>query len=326
MLKKFILDKKFQKIISAITFLLIFGSIFWVLFKNKKIDLRLKNEDKFKKNKVLDPKIFLITGFIAYFIQNLFVFDTPAPLIVFYFSLGLVYFVVRKDKKKDKVKNIKKQKENNSFPFPVFIVLAILFLIISIYNFNLQPFKSSRLGVMAVNASKKDLKLGFNYFKKSLNYSNFTNLEIRRELAKIVTKEYTKKDLNPHVLGPMTEFTISEYKKSIKTYPKDARVYLYFGKIYNLASRYNKDYIKEAKEVLEKGLEFSPKRQQIYFELANSYIIEGDYKKGLEIYKQAVELEPNAKRAQATFKKLIKAVQKKDPDLVKPYKDYLNSL
>ncbi len=315
-------------VLGTLMYLLIFGSIFYVLFKKKRTDIQKKKQDNLKKiNKIKAGKVILFVFFIAYFIQNLFVFDTPAPLIVFYFSLGLAYFVSTKGlRNKQDNKNKKEEKSQSKIPLPVFVVLAILFLIISIYNFNIIPFKSSKLGVKAINISKKDLMSGLNYFQKSLNYPNFTNLEIRRELAKRLTKEYKSTDFDPQILGKMTEFAISEYKKSIKTYPKNARVLLYFGKIYNLASRYNKDYTKDAKKMLEKALEFSPKRQQIYFELANSYILEGNYKKGLDLYKRGVELEPKAGISKRNFKQLINQLKDKKPDLIKPYQKYLKSL
>ncbi|HKL17198.1 MAG TPA: O-antigen ligase family protein [Patescibacteria group bacterium] len=306
--------------LGTLIYILMFGAIFWILFKKKKNDIKLKQEDGFNWQRLV-----LALMFLAYFIQNLFVFDTPAPLIVFYLSLGLVYFVSQ-SKTIDKDNKIKKDIKKPSFPLPVFIVLAILFLIISIYNFNFQPLRSSRLGAFATTVSEKNLKTGFDYFKKSLKYPNFTSLEIRRQLAKRLTKEYNKKDLDPDILIPMTEFAISEYEKSAKTYPKNARVLLYLGTIYNLAFKYRDSYVDDAKKVLEKGLNYSPKRQQIYFELAKSYVIEKNYKKGLEIYKQGVELEPRARVAKNGFKQLINAIKEKDPEIVKPYQKYLKSL
>ena len=80
-------------IFGTISYLMIFGAVFWLLFKKIKI-----LDKKVAPHREERPRMgYVILGlmFVAYFIQNLFVFDTPAPLIIFYLLFSSVKMIER---------------------------------------------------------------------------------------------------------------------------------------------------------------------------------------------------------------------------------------
>jgi len=226
----------------------------------------------------------LIALNISYFVQNLFVFDTPAPLIVFILNLSILSFYTREQKE------VLKEKRQVSFPIPLFIFLVFVILGFSLWHFNFLPFKKSKQGALAVHFSKTDFSQSIYWFQQSLDSSSFTNPEIRCLLARAVSKNKppkTSEDI--YRLG--LNLAVSELEKSTKEHPLDCRYWLYLGQLYNLSSPWDKEKVDLAEKALNKALALSPSRQQIYYELSHTALLKGEYEKALDWSRQAVVLE-----------------------------------
>ncbi len=264
-------------ILGIISYFAVFLSLFWLLFK--KIRKKLKTT---LSNKIAIGILGLM--FVAYFVQNLFVFDTPAPLIIFYFSLGLVYFITTNQGEEEK-----REEKRASFPI-VLIFLIIIFLPLAIYKFNLKPLKQSKLAHEAASLSRVDLRAGLSFYKKALEKSCFTNPEIRLQLMKSVTGADSGGKTDSKVLRDGFEMAISEMKKSVEEHPLDVRYYLYLGQLYNTASSFDKNYLIKSEEILEKARELSPKRQEVYYELGWANFLQGKKEEAVDIFKEALTL------------------------------------
>jgi len=292
-------------ILGLFSYLAFYSSIFWFLFKKIKISNR--------KEKVGLFILFLV--FIAYFLQNLTVFDTPAPLIVFYFALGLVYFTITENANAERLPtgrqanqdadqrgdltwiNTNSSEKINQFPLPILIFLIIIFVPWAIYKFNLEPYKQSKLGIIAISVSQNDLKSGIEWYKKALAKNCFTNPELRMQLVKSVIENSREQKISRENLREITEFAISEMKKSVKKHPLDVRYYLYLGELYNFASQFDRIYAEKAEELLTRGLKLSPKRQQIYYEIGRAQILQRKYIKAIETYKKVLEIDKKTKES-----------------------------
>jgi len=199
------------------------------------------------------------------------------------------------------------------------------------YKFNIEPFQQSRLGVMAVHASKIDLKLGLDWYKQALAKPCFTNPEVRVYLAQAVAEQYSKIDEDVtlaelNLIGEATEMAITEYKKSVQEHPLNARHWLYLGQLYGLGVGYEKEYIQKADEALNKALELSPKRQQVYFELARVQLFLQEYEKAVELLKQAVILDPEVNISRKNLKRVLKTLKEQNPELVEETEQFLKEL
>jgi len=262
-------------VLGIISYFSVFFFLFYLLYKK----IRKEIETSLSKKVAIG---ILGLMFVTYFIQNLFVFDTPASLIIFYFGLGLFYFVTAEEREEEEEKGI-------FFPI-VLILLIIIFLPLSIYKFNVKPFIQSRLTHKAASISRTDLKGGLVVYKKALEKSCFTNPEIRTQLMKSVANANSEGKTEPKVLKESFEMAISEMEKSIKEHPLNVRYYLFLGQLYNTASSFNKDYLIEAEEVFKKALELSPRRQEIYHELGWANLIQGKNEEAISFFKEALLL------------------------------------
>jgi O-antigen ligase len=297
-----------------VSYLSIFGAIFWLIYK------------KTKRGGTSKKKISLVIlglMFLAYFIQNLFVFDTPAPLIIFYFSLGLVYFIASDTWRSNLPTDLPKEvrpRAGSRFPLPVLVLLVVVISPAMMYKFNFEPFQQSRLGAKAWNAAKVDFNTALYWYQKALSKPCFTNLDTRVYLAQMIAQGHndigektTQDDLQ--ILGLGTELAISEYKKNTQEHPWDSRHWLYLGQLYGLGVKYDRSYIAEAKRVLNKALSLSPNRQQVYFELARIYYYEKEYAKAITLLERTVVLSPEVRESIQKLKNMVAVAEKEKPDL-----------
>jgi len=297
--------------LGTITYILVFGAVFWLLLRKHNTNLRM---DTNATNRERISRMLLSCMFLSYFIQNLFVFDTPAPLIVFCLSLGLVYFITSTNYELST--NIRKSTINNQqltineFPLPILIFLIIIFFPWAIYKFNIEPFSQSKLGIRGVQTSQVNFKSGLYWFRKALAKPCFTNAEIRSQLAKAIAAEYDKHSPDFETVQGGTEFALSELRKNVVEHPLDARYWLYLGQLYNIAGIYNHDYFNKAEEAINKGFELSPKRQQLYFELAKVKLGQNNSAEALEIVQKAIDLDPQAQEAIDCKKKVEEYIRK----------------
>jgi len=279
-------------VLGGLAYLIMYGSIFWLLFK--------KRLQKLEYTRMTRTGLFVLgLMFLAYFIQNLTVFDTPALLIMFYFSLGLVYFTTQRDtnlqmhtndtneKEKLKIKNYKLKTEKQ-FLLPILVLLIVIFLPWAMYKFNIEPWQKGSLAFKAVQTSRKNLIAGLNFYKEALAEEDvFTNLEIRTFLAKTISEQEIKNE--SYKEGLM--FVIAEMEKNIKEHPLDVRHWLNLGQIYNLMGLINKEYLDKAELTLNQAKTLSPYRQTIYFELVKNKILAQDFDRAIQIAEQAVNLD-----------------------------------
>ncbi|OQX71474.1 hypothetical protein B6D52_01350 [Candidatus Parcubacteria bacterium 4484_255] len=268
--------------------------------------------------------MLLACMFLAYFIQNLFVFDTPASLILFYFSLSLAYFITQLTL----VRPVQVKSTISSLPLPVLIFLIILFVPFAMYKFNIEPWQQSKLGARAVHTTKVDLRSGLYWYGKSLSKPCFTNVEVRSQLAKQINDEYKKinkdtSDADLQILFQATELTINEFKKSVIEHSQDVRYFLYLGQLYNLATGYNREYIEKAKDILLRAKELSPKRQQVYYALGRAYLEAKDYEMAVEIFKQAYILEPKVRLSRKNLEIVLKILKQNNSDLASDLEEFL---
>ncbi len=308
-------------ILGTLSYLAIFFILFWLL--RKKYANTVAREDA----ESLRPFGFmlLVGMFLAYFIQNLFVFDTPASLILFYFSLSFICFITQwRSDSHDEVP----PHQESKFPLPVLIFLIVLFVPFAMYKFNIEPWQKSQFGVRAVHATKVDLISGLHWYGKSLDKPCFTNTEVRTQLAKQINEEYKKinadtSDIDLQVLAQATELTINEFKKSVIEHSQDVRHFLYLGQLYNLATGYNREYIDDAKNILLQAYELSPERQQVHYALGRAYLEAKEYEKAVEIFKEAYTLEPKVGLSRKNLEIVLKILKENNSDLVSDLEKFL---
>ncbi|MCX6741277.1 MAG: O-antigen ligase family protein, partial [Candidatus Parcubacteria bacterium] len=193
-------------IIGTLAYLFFYGTIFYLLIKKMKRAPPPKQGpavagEAFKEKL---PFLILILMFVAYFLQNLTVFDTPGPLIVFYFGLGVVYFVTTNYESTTNIQITNKNEKpttKSRIPLPLLVFVLIILLVIIIYQLNLKPFVQSKNAVMAFKVAPQDLAQGLWWYQRALTSATFVNPEIRLKLFQTML---TKKSNDQNFLNGLS--------------------------------------------------------------------------------------------------------------------------
>jgi O-antigen ligase len=303
-------------ILGLLSYLSILVGAFYVLVK------------LFKRN-LLSRKGFLIfvSGIIAYFIQNLFVFDNLNTYLVFFAILAYLNSSNFDNAGEEVAK--RNNTETIRSPIKVFGVSFLSLIVVApfFYSANIKPMKQATNLIEMLSFSESRAQDGSRVLLGNL------------ELAKRVTEEFEKTisyntfgqgesieqagQISNFLLGNLgalqrehLEFialTITELENYLGRFPDDIRMRLFIATVYNRAISLNSEFAERGFEHINKVIEISP-RQLAYFVLAENYLGRGDLENATATARQAVDLAPEFEEAQATLGQF--AVFARDYDLV----------
>jgi O-antigen ligase len=275
-------------ILGMISYLLIFAAIFYILWKNF-----VK-----KKTDFFAPGIFT-SLFIAYFVQNLTVFDMVSSFMVFFLSLAFVASF-EKDFEKKEVKKLN----------PLYLIFVLILFFVSFYEFVILPVLTDGYVIWAIK-EKVGTPERLKYFQKTLSTSPLGKFQIRQFFAENEMANLDFKNLNENVKKEI-EFLIEELKKSAKESPLDFRSFLRLGDLYNIYAFFDPAKVKEGEEILRKAIEISPKNQQGYWSLAQNLIYQGRIDEAIFLVQKALDLEPKFKNSHLILIRVLKIAGKED--------------
>src|SRR3989344_5370397 len=262
---------------------LIFYSLFWiVLFCQLQIFKIQRGEGK---------DIYLAHGiqamFIGYLVALFFNFDSFPTYIISFFFVGYSLFLLSKN---DEKKIVCPPKTN--FFKKKFVYIPLLMILISfIWFLNIKPLyinEKINYGQNLINAKRcgKAMSIADNVWQNSGILKFYAGIRY----ADFIKKCADSKSQN----GPDYIFTAYKALKiSSEAQPKFTRTWLFLGGFTNaLAAKEQnpetqKKMLAEAIGYLKKGLELSPKRQEIIIEMEKNYLIAKNYQDAAEAYRMA---------------------------------------
>ncbi|OGE76809.1 MAG: hypothetical protein A3C85_03270 [Candidatus Doudnabacteria bacterium RIFCSPHIGHO2_02_FULL_48_21] len=252
--------------------------------------------------------VVLTALLFAYFIQNLFVFDTHATYLLFFLVLGfLAYLTIGYG---DPVASTPKVYNLGYMPTVVVIVMAIM----SIYFINLQPASANYFTTEGIKSAKlKQYRSVHGNFKKALSYGTYMDEEIRQRLFDYAAESSASGALSPQEKKDLYNFVVSEFEKNIAQAPHDVKNYLYLMNVFNISAA-EIGNVDRVFELGEQALKLSPTRPQIYTELGQAAFLKGRQDLGLEYFKKAVDLNPQPKESHLNY--ILAAVLSKRADIV----------
>lgn len=247
---------------------------------------------------------------IAYFVQNLTVFDMISSYLMFFLVLGFVAAIVT-------------PRETFSLPKTVSpnLLLSSLILIlfcISFFFFIIQPAKTDHYVISALKAppaSEEQL----NFYKKTLKASPWGKYQIRdffgQRILEISQSDEISK-VSAESFKAEIDFVIEELEKSIKESPLDFRSHLKLGQLYNVyAILLEPTKALEAERVLMRAIELSPINQQAYWALAQTRLYQGKTEEAISLAEKALLLEPKVFQSHYVIIQIAKITG--DEELVK---------
>ncbi len=275
-------------ILGMISYLLIFAAVFYILWKN----FAKKKTDFFA------PGIFT-SLFVAYFVQNLTVFDMVSSFMVFFLSLAFVASFEKEFGKRE----IRKLN-------PAYLVFVLILFLVSFYEFVILPTLTDGYVILAIR-EKVGTPERLKYFQKALSTSPMGKFQIRQFFVENEMANLNFNNLNDDVKREI-DFLIDELKKSIKESPLDFRSLLRLGELYNVYAFFDSSKIKEGEEVLRRAIEISPKNQQGYWSLTQNLLYQGRIDEAIFLAQKAVDLEPKFKNSHLILIRVLKIAQKED--------------
>lgn len=296
-------------------YLAIFGAAFWILWKN------------YRRNAVDFCTVGIFTTLLlAYFLQNLTVFDMIDSYLMFFLVLGFIASlgVQAKTAVAGNSRNLK------WFEKWGVATAALICFVVFVFN----PLQSDYAAVAAVkyhylqgadgkiivDSNGKPIKQENNPFgsdqrltlyRQALSLSPVGKFQIRQFFAqtfldalrenKKITREEQIKEF---------EYLAAELEKSVKETPLDYKSEVLLGQLYNQWSLIDSSKLVLADNVLRQAIALSPQNQQGYWRLIQTKVYERDLDSALTLAQTAYDLYPANARSKAVLDE-IKALKQK---------------
>ncbi|MBI5045406.1 MAG: O-antigen ligase family protein [Candidatus Niyogibacteria bacterium] len=310
--------------LGLLAYLSIFVSVLYVLWKKYVQERGLSGS-------IYAPAIF--TGlFAAYFFHNFFVFDNLISYYLFFTVIGFIHF----QGTQEAILEESKQKSRPAEFGPAHMAAAVSVIVAMsgvMYFVNVKPVLASQALLNAlrdVSTEGQNVDLILRDFDKVFAYRSFGTGEAREQLsgyANNIVKSEVPMESKIKVLTA----AIKEMEDQAKNNPNDARTYLFLSSLYGYGGKTTDTLV-----TLNKALELSPKKQQIYFLLADVYISLNQNDKAVEMMRIAYNLDQsydaaalglamveiindNQDNADALLKKHFGTIVVADPKLLTAY-------
>lgn len=224
---------------------------------------------------------------LAYFIQNLFVFDTINSYLLFFALLALIEFrtmhTVAQKKKSIQLKQISLIAGG---------VALVIIALLPLYYTVVRPTLANYYAVQAIVHDKEHPEQALIDFKKALSKTVPAAEEYRFTLV-----QFARDQLNLRGVTPETEalvrLAVSEMKKTIDLVPSSIQGYLLLAEVYLAGHTIDPSYLSLAEETARAVQERAPQRYQPYTTLGRIYMSAGKPEQGIEEFKKAIALNEN---------------------------------
>jgi O-antigen ligase/tetratricopeptide (TPR) repeat protein len=270
-------------ILGMITYLLIFASAVYLVWKN------IKSKKMSETSGVL-----IIAAIVAYFIQNLFVFDTLTLLMLFYLSLGFIHTMSAEERKNEERKLLSGLSDTQKYSLLglIFVVCAIF-----IYATDITQIRGSKMTIDALKGAQYSVVDSLKLFEKTMMLQSPYLQETRNEYAKLIGMIGSLSDEQKESLCLKA---IEALKINAENHPMDVYQWNYLAQWYMILAQMQEGgsrefYFNEAKVAIDKALELSPKRQQIYFTLARYWLVRQNYNEAVRVLEESKSFAPGAR-------------------------------
>lgn len=270
--------------LGLLSYLALFGAVFlalWRAFESGDVPFR--------------EACVLFLGFIAYFIQNLLVFDNFSTYVIFFALLAYV------NSFSNSPSETSLEKRGNDFSraslrsSSIALACAAALVLPAGYYANIRPIQESRslIGVLQILARESinpDAVLA--QFKHTFSYRTFGDNEGREQFSRLASQIVDQNAIPVEKRLAFIEEAIHELEMEVLEYDGDIKAHLGLGALYNQIGSVNPEYILKGRAHVEKALALSPGRQTTYFLEADSYLSQNDGVKAVEVLRKAADLAP----------------------------------
>lgn len=291
--------------LGLLSYLAVIGSALWMIWRS----LRASASN-------ILPGLILASVFLTHFLQNIFVFDNLNTYLLFFGFLAYSDFWSHELKspiiEKEQKKSLAGRQNGAGFIFISSAVLVVVF--VSGYFLHVKPMLESKALIrsLQLHQAKAPMDVLIGSFKKALSYNTFGDTEVREQLANIARGIPGNATYTPDEQKQFVEFSIAELKKESSIPAKDVKHIIFLASVLDRAASLNPAYLQEAETTVLEALRISPTKQMIYYELAQIYVMAGQFDKAIKTLEEASLLEPKDYQPRVNIIIVAAASQKLD--------------
>ncbi|TSC85055.1 MAG: Uncharacterized protein G01um101413_439 [Parcubacteria group bacterium Gr01-1014_13] len=255
-----------------------------------------------RRKQILDLHIAVIgiSFLVAHLVQNVTVFENPTSYLYFMFWLAMVgslslkreELVVNGTKNNGKAGNISLNKTIGSGA----MVTTSLLVLLSIFIFEIQPARANMKTLDALKYLTNQPAQGIEAMKSALAFNSPHIDDIRSDITRTVGQVLNSENnkLNKDQRMEILKIGIEAMQANVILHPYDIRNYLTLSQLGQAGYSITNDpsYIELYGDNLEIALSYSPKRQQIIYNLANFYLQIGKTDDAVKLLKQTIDDDP----------------------------------
>ncbi len=267
----------------------------------------------FIKKKISLVDFSLISSLIiAYFIQNLVVFDALVTYICLMITLGYIYYLNQKNDEDDpsasspqqnsgQARQAKEEADKKLVNKEIY-VLAILGIIMSIviWQFNVKPLKMLYYTIAGqMSFAQEDIVSVYANYQKALSYETILDRDSRDTFIKSLNSRMMAiSKMDDNKVEEILDYAIDLARKNTQYNPEDSLMQTSLATILDNAARYwapkNPEklhyYTDQALEAINKAISSSPGRIPLYFEKAQIQLTKGESGDSINTMKYAISL------------------------------------
>lgn len=213
---------------------------------------------------------------IAYFVQNLFLFDTPVSQLLFFLLLAFVAFLA------DPREGIGAEANGAvGGSARVALVAAAALTLAAIVWGNVLPFRSAVLGRTAIAAQTPGEALAA--YRQAMAHAGFARAEVTRafedefiDRGRARSPEWT----------PVFDELRKEVEAMLAAEPTDVRAFMRAANLYNERSTLDPRLLADAERMSRSGIALSPSRPDAYYELGVTHLKARDYGRARDVFRR----------------------------------------
>lgn len=248
----------------------------------------------YKENKIAQYEFILLSSLIiAYFIQNLAVFDSFITYISLMVMLGFIYWLASEEAESAEIDKPLINKEIYALAGAGLILLIIMF------QYNIKPLKMLKGTIDGQIAfAQGDIIGGVETYKKALSYNTILDRDSRDSLIRFITANYSAlSGLGEEKAREIFDYIIELAEKNVAYNLSDSLMQMELAQTLNVAGRFYEGeqqkfyfYSDRALEAVDKSIEASPGRIPIYYIKAQILASRNEQDKAIETLRYAIGL------------------------------------
>lgn len=277
-------------LLGILSYLSLFVVLFWYLNRLRRTE---------------DYRMIAITGgalLVAYFVQNLAIFDLPQTYVNFFLLMAFLDFsFLRKNQEQNKIKESPYKNKNSrqdSSELPAWRYLSIFFITLAIAALIIYtiviPLRQSKIYIYYFRAHVGEVLVrNWDLIFRPRNFAHYTLLDdIWRRLN-------AQDALRNPTFFPVVDLLIKELEYVVAREPNDATMALRLGDVYTeraIGSESQEDF-KKGEQYARQAIALSPKRQESYYLLAFNLQGQKRPQEAVELMRYALSLNPSTQKA-----------------------------